>query len=120
MSGPRIHAYEKKTPRPNSIYRVSVDVKDYQELMLTGPPLSVAPDRGGASDCFDLWFEHFEPDGEASESRPYPLYVFGTGHPVPWTKYTRYAYTFLGTVVTPSGLIWHVYAGPQQGAVIAV
>jgi hypothetical protein len=48
----------------------------------------------------------------------YPIWVFGTGHPVPWSGYTRHAWTFLGTVVTPSGLVWHVYTGHRKGEAI--
>jgi hypothetical protein len=104
----------------NSIYRVSVPVTDYQELDLTGPPLSVAADRDGSSACFDLWFEHRDLGFEPDYHHPYPIWVFGTGHPVPWTHYTRYAWVFLGTVVTPSGLVWHVFTGHRQGEPIPV
>lgn len=103
----------------NSIYRVTVMVEDYQELQLSGPPLSVAADRGGVSDCFDLWFEHYD-DSHKEMHRSYPIWVFGTGAPVPWTAYTRHAWTFLGTVVTASGLVWHVYTGHRKGETIGV
>lgn len=107
----------------NSIHRISVRVEDYQELDLTGPPISVAPDRGGSSGIFDLWFEHMDGDRPAYEPdyhHPYAIYVFGTGHPVPWSTFTRHAYRFLGTVVTPLGLVWHVYTGPRQGQAVGV
>lgn len=107
----------------NSIYRLSVAVEDYQELNLTGPPLSVAPDRGGSSDVFDLWFEHMDGDRPAYEPDyhgKYAIWVFGTGHPVPWTNYTRQAWKFIGTVVTPSGLVWHVYTGHLKGQAIGL
>jgi hypothetical protein len=102
----------------NSIHRVSVDVTDKQHLQLTGPPISVAPSRDGSSDHFDLWFEHMDGDRPAYEPKfdgTYTIHVFGTGHPVPWSAYSRHAYQFLGTVVTPSGLVWHVYRGPAPG-----
>ncbi len=91
-----------------SIFRVTIAVEDYQELKLTGPALSVAPVRTGASDYIDLWFEH--------RDHPYVfgLYVMGTGHPVPWNAQTRDMFRFIGTVVTPVGLIWHVFTGPVK------
>lgn len=107
----------------NSIYRVSVEVTDKQVLQLTGPPISVAPDRGGSSDRFDLWFEHMDGDRPAYEPDyhgDYTILVFGTGHPVPWSHYTRHAYSFIGTVVTPSGLVWHVYRGPAPGQMVGL
>lgn len=95
----------------NSIHRVKVDVTEYQEIDLTGPPLSVAADRSGASDTIDLWFEHYD----APIFRPFPIYIFGTGHPVPWNWLdTRDRYRFIGTVVTPASLVWHVYTGPRK------
>jgi hypothetical protein len=93
----------------NSIYRISVPVEDYQELDLTGPPISVAPDRGGSDGKFDLWFEHYDRDPS-----PCAIYVFGTGHPIPWNAWNRSYWHFLGTVVN-SYLVWHVYVGPRKG-----
>lgn len=110
----------------NSIHRITVNVEDYQELDLTGPAVSVAADREYRSDRFDLWYEHYDPDlagnshALAGVGQPRALYVFGTGHPVPWTAWTRHAWHFLGTVVTPSGLVWHVYDGPLKGQAITV
>jgi hypothetical protein len=98
----------------NSIHHVEVEVKDRQELDLTGPPISVAPDRGGRSDVFDLWFEHMDGREPGYHHKKYAIYVFRTGHPVPWTNSTRHIYRFLGTVVIPSGE-WHVYRGPDLG-----
>lgn len=95
-----------------SIYRLSVKVWDYQELEL-GPALSVAADRDGASDRFDLWFEN-------SPVERCGLYVFGTGHPTPWNGWSRHAWHFVGTVVTPSGLVWHVFTGPLEGTAVPV
>lgn len=100
----------------NSIHRISVKVEDYQELALTGPPLSVAASRDGSSDSFDLWYEHMDDCRE----HPYPVWVFGTGHPVPWTRNTRHAWRLLGTVVTPSGLVWHVFTGHRKGEAIGL
>jgi hypothetical protein len=100
-----------------SIFRHTIKVTDpdVQTLQLTGPPISVATDRGGQSDRFDMWYEEAWDD-----PRPVTIYVFGTGHPTPWTGHTRHAYRFLGTVLTPLGLVWHVYVGPNPGQPVAV
>lgn len=94
----------------SSIYRVSLKVEDYQEVELTGRPISVAPDRGGSDGKFDLWYEH--DDGHQPKARA--IYVFGTGHPTPWSHFTRDNWQFIGTVVNLS-LVWHVYVGPREG-----
>jgi hypothetical protein len=109
----------------NSIHRIviNIDDGDRQQLELTGPPISVAPDREGSSARFDLWFEHMEGDRPAYElnyHHAYTIYIFGTGHPVPWDAYSRHEYSFLGTVVTPLGLVWHVYRGPNSGESVGI
>lgn len=91
-----------------SIYRVQLPVTDYQVAPINGAIISAAADRGGNSDVIDVWFEtHFV---EAAA-----VYIFGTGHPTPWTTATRSQWRFIDTVVTPSGLVWHVYVGPFKG-----
>ena len=95
-----------------SIYRQNVPVEHYQEIT-AGRIISVAPCRSGSSGAFDLWYENDSADTQG-------LYVFGTGHPTPWDGWTRHAWNFIGTVVTPSDLVWHVYTGPIEGEAIAV
>lgn len=89
-----------------AVHRISINVDPgYHEIEVGGQVLSVAADRGGRSDVFDLWFENgdYEPHKVA-------LHIVGTGHPLPWSsRWTRHAYRFVGTVVTPSGLVWHAY-----------
>ena len=106
----------------NSIYRISVEVQDYQEIDLAGPPISVAADREYRSDRFDLWYEHYDETGPALAGGLWrqAVYVIGTGHPVPWTAWTRHAFGFLGTIITPTDLVWHIYTGPRHGQVIPV
>lgn len=98
-----------------SIHRTLVPVTDYQEIEISGPPISVAADRSGRSDAIDLWFEADGPNDGLTA-----IYIFGTGHPTPWNGWTRHAWRFIGTVVTPSGLVWHVYHGPRHGEAIPV
>lgn len=109
----------------NSIHRARLEVTDYQEVEMTGEPISVAADRQGSSDHIDIWWEHNDETNRAGYEPTWhgvrAIYMFGTGHPTPWTRYTRYAYRHLGTIVTPGGfLVWHVYAGPKHGEPIAV
>ncbi|MGU3650627.1 DUF7352 domain-containing protein [Mycolicibacterium sp. A43C] len=92
-----------------SIYRLQLEVQDYQEIDITGPAISVAAARSGSSDVIDLWYEH-----NVSAPTTVGLYIFGTGHRTPWTVYSRANWRFVGTV-TPSGLVWHVYTGIRQG-----
>lgn len=96
------------------IYRLNLPVTDYQEMDRV-TVISAAPCRSGQSDVIDLWYETGYLDGAKQG-----LYIFGTGHPTPWSAYTRYAFYFVDTVVTPSGLIWHVYVGPTKGTPIPV
>jgi hypothetical protein len=97
----------------NSIFRATIPVEDYQLVTMTGDPIAVAADRGGRDDVIDIWWEHYDDPGWKFDRA---VYIFGTGHPVPWTVWTRHAYTHIGTVVTPGGfLIWHVYTGPKHG-----
>lgn len=94
----------------SSIHRVQIPVEDYQEITGPGLVISAAADRGGRSDVIDVWFE----TGSSTPS-PTGIYIFGTGRPTPWSSWTRYAWRHVDTVVTPSGLVWHVYVGPRHG-----
>lgn len=89
-----------------TIYRDGIPVTDYQKIS-TGTVLSVAASRTGRSDVIDLWYE-------TTPLEMTGIYIIGTGNPVPWNQFTRADFTFVGTVVTPSGLVWHVFTGPIQ------
>ena len=84
------------------IHRVTLDVEDEQIVTIhnAGHVLSVAPTRDGGSGQVDLWFTTYpsEPNGKRW------VYMAGTGMPRPGGR-------FVGTVVTPSGLVWHVFEG---------
>lgn len=87
------------------IYRAVLPVTDSQaiEIHPIGEILSVAPTRDGRSDQIDLWFTTFE---TADRDHRRWIHIAGTGHPRPDGR-------FVGTVVTPSGLVWHVFEGAQ-------
>lgn len=90
------------------IYRLNLPVTDYQEI--PNSVISVAACRSGRSDVIDLWYETGGRDTKQG------LYILGTGHPTPWAfGWVRDCYRFIDTVVTPSGLVWHVYTGPLKG-----
>lgn len=92
----------------SSIHRLQIDVTDYQEIGGSNRVLSAAADRGGRSDVIDIWFE----TSDNPIAYPTAIYIFGTGHPTPWNHWNRDNWRFIDTVVTPSGLVWHVYVGP--------
>lgn len=85
------------------IHRITLDVQDEQALVMhpAAQILSVAPTRDGGSSQIDLWFTAYPNDRTHSDR---PVYMAGTGHPIPDGR-------FVGTVVTPSGLVWHVFEG---------
>jgi hypothetical protein len=106
------------------ILRHAIGIVDYQTLELpTGELLSVAQSRTLPDHSIDLW----SIDRETGWPNRVGIYVIGTGNPMPdvlrsdddrfnagdpvtgegWRR-------FIGTVVTPSGLVWHVFAGPVQ------
>ncbi|OHU48122.1 hypothetical protein [Mycobacteroides chelonae] len=122
------------------IIRHALRVDDYQEVTLPndGDLLSVAQSRTSPNCLIDLWSLDFE----YGEGWTKGIYIVGTGNPMPEqlrdSAYKRdrreqyrahpglvYDYgvpeddpkpwrRFLGTVVTPSGLVWHVFEGPAQ------
>lgn len=87
------------------IYRALLPVVDSQVVVMHagGQVLSVAPARDGRSDHIDLWFTTF-PGNPRSETDSRWIHIAGTGHPRPPGR-------FVGTVVTPAGLVWHVFEG---------
>lgn len=85
------------------IHRITIDVEDEQALVLhpASQILSVAPTRDGGSGQVDMWFTAYPHETTHHER---PVYMAGTGMPRPQGR-------FIGTVVTPSGLVWHVFEG---------
>lgn len=120
------------------IIRHSLDITDYQTVMLPhdGDLLSVAQSRTDRNQLIDLWSLDFE----YGEGWTKGIYIVGTGNPMPEqlrdsanTRYRREEHryspgftndvfimeedpkpwrNFIGTVVTPCGLVWHVFEGP--------
>lgn len=120
------------------ILRHPIEITDYQTITLPndGDLLSVALSRDDQNGLIDLWSLDFQ----YGNGRPAAIYVIGTGNPMPEelrdsanTVYRRAEAArgdgvvhdvfippedplpwrkFLGTVVTPIGLVWHVFEGP--------
>ncbi|PTR42056.1 hypothetical protein C8K38_111225 [Rhodococcus sp. OK611] len=90
------------------IHRVTIPVEDEQLIAIHagGQVLSVAPTRDGRSAHIDLWFTTY-PSEDRGDQRW--IYIAGTGHPRPPGR-------FIGTVVTPSGLVWHAFEGDPVSA----
>ncbi|WP_027500826.1 DUF7352 domain-containing protein [Rhodococcus sp. UNC363MFTsu5.1] len=85
------------------IHRVTIPVADRQLVAIHagGQVLSVAPTRDGGSDHVDLWFTTYPAEDRGDQRW---IHIAGTGHHRPPGR-------FVGTVVTPSGLVWHVFEG---------
>lgn len=86
-----------------TVHRSTCAVTDVQTVDLPGRPipLSVAPARNGLADvAFDLWYEI---DTDDEQRTGVLVHTVGTGMPVPEHG------DFIGTIVTPSGLVWHIY-----------
>lgn len=113
------------------IIRHELAITDYQEIRLpnAGQLLSVAQSRTSPNTAIDLWSVDHEQGNPGTRA----IHIIGTGNPMPddlaaqlvptysdgcETVYPMFAHNFLGTVVTPSGLVWHVIEGPirtQEG-----
>lgn len=109
------------------IIRHDLDIADYQTVALPadGDLLSVAQSRTNPNGRIDLWSLDFE----VGEPRTKAAYIVGTGNPMPEelaptlvleylngiaTHVPKADQRFIGTVVTPCGLVWHVFEGPVR------
>lgn len=90
------------------VHRYELDVTDYQQLELpwSYELLSVAPSHDDPDRRIDLWVQA----PEVAPSVQADIYIVGTGNPMPPVL----ALEFVGTVVTPIGLVWHVFGGPAK------
>lgn len=104
------------------ILRHQIGITDYQviELPAKGQLLSVAMSRALPNMAIDLW----SVDHEHGQPHEVAVYVIGTGNPMPNDlareldppeDSLRLVYPlqlFLGTVVTPNGLVRHIFQRP--------
>lgn len=88
------------------IFRYPIEVRGYQELSIPGPAkvLSVARSREAPNDYIDMWVytEVGEPEWRV------PVWIVGTGNLMP--PELSPLTPFIGTVVCPNDLVWHVFA----------
>ncbi len=91
-----------------SIHRKTIAITDSQSFEVKGYVrriLKAATVRNAAlaDTAVDLWYEVY-PEAQHSPSR-LVITIVGTGNPVPQGRIGDY----IETVITPSGLVWHVY-----------
>lgn len=89
------------------IYRESVLIQD-EVRIITGDRhfkvIHVAPSRAEPEAEIDIWFETHADDDHELVRR---LRIYGTGHVIPMDHTVETVH--VGTAVTPSGMVWHVY-----------
>lgn len=91
------------------IIRHQIPVTDHAKIDVYGELISAAASRTDPNGSIDIWSVDHE-FGEA----PAPVHVFviGTGNPIPPDAADAIRNgKFLGTIVTPSRLVWHVWQG---------
>lgn len=95
------------------ILRYELDITDHQELPLdsNSVPVSVAVSRTDPNGKIDLWVLVNDGSGTPTpfngSKRNRSVLIAGTGHPIP--PGVNVTHKFIGTVVTPSDLVWHVF-----------
>ena len=92
------------------ILRHSGGITDCQvvELPAAGELLSVSVSRVTPDYAIDVWSVDFQ----IGAPMRVQVWMFGTGNPISdEAEEAVLAGNFLGTVVTPSGLVWHVWQG---------
>lgn len=91
------------------VIRHVLSITDYQvvDLPARGSLVSVAVSRTAPDDLIDLW----SIDEQVEGGRQVGVYIVGTGNPAPVGISHPAIRRFIGTVVTPCGLVWHVFEG---------
>lgn len=92
-------------------HQIAITDQQWVQLPAGGELLSVAQARTDANTTIDLW------SLDVRRGRPVEVEVFiiGTGNPI--TDAAQEAMLmgkFLGTVVCPNGLVWHVVQGQHR------
>lgn len=96
------------------ILRHQIGVVDSQILTLPGGGtlLSAAVSRTAPEHAIDVWSLTPQVQGAHTEIE---VFVIGTGNPIPDAAQEALLMgKFLGTVVTPAGLVWHVVQGKHR------
>lgn len=90
-----------------SVLRYPIHIADMQTVLMHPPVqiLSLAQSRSAPDGLIDVWAI----GDDATTRVPVNVYIVGTGHPLPGAVFLPTAVR-VGTVVTPSQLVWHVWA----------
>lgn len=88
------------------IFRYPLDIADYQELKIPYPAkiISVAPSRDHPNTQIDMWAV-----AGSDYTKTVAVAIVGTGNPIPNYVDVHSLTSFIGTVVAPNRLVWHVY-----------
>ncbi|UVT24954.1 hypothetical protein NXT08_22395 [Rhodococcus pyridinivorans] len=99
-----------KSHTRRAVGRKNIEITDTVtvELPARSKLLHVAPCRRNPNTHIDLWFEF--PD-QTTPARLHTFYVEGTGHAL------VHEVLYVGTVVCPNDLVWHVYLDAATTAV---
>jgi len=94
------------------VLRYPLDITDHQQVTIREPAriISVAQSRSDPFGSIDLWAI----GGDDYRNKQVDIYIVGTGHPMPngMAIYSLTGFSnFLGTVITPNELVWHVWEG---------
>lgn len=89
------------------VLRYPLDITDHQQVVIREPAqiISVAQSRDHPNSHIDLWAV----GGDNYRDKQVDIYIVGTGHPMPEAQVI-----FLGTVVTPNELVWHIWEGRRR------
>lgn len=93
----------------SKIFRYELNITDYQKVKLPSisTPLSVAASRTNPYEKIDFWA--IVNDGDPRPDREHEVFIAGTGFPVP--AGINVTHKFVGTVISPNNLVWHVFVG---------
>jgi hypothetical protein len=109
------------------IYRYQLKLAEYQEIEVGWPAhlLSVALSRSDPNGI-DLWAEVADPSDREEWQREMPIpghpvpdtvtvpiFIVGTGHPMPAAAASKKDGGFLGTVIM-GDYVWHIWTGEAQ------
>lgn len=107
MTETKFHYYEPTFPTHPAVLRFQLPITE-PGFSIVVPSnhtvLSVAPNRGDGY-YIDVWIECRPSQTETAEI----FQVFGTGHSLDLGRNLRRELEFVGTVVMPDELVWHVY-----------
>lgn len=89
-------------------HHIPITDRQFIQTPADGELLSAAVSRTAPDTHIDVW----SIDYQRGVPRAIDVHIVGTGNPIPEDTQTAISSgKFLGTVVTPSRLVWHVWSG---------